>query len=553
MLSQIKLRPRKRNATSKDGRSKCVKKAKINEFSTIELHINMDGIRIYYENAKQFVSRHGDELERYIKKAKKFTNFGRIVLTHGGLHSSGYEMKVAYQLARMILKHFSDSQIWFDTSKTKRGTYPYLFVRVLYDELKSGLHTVFCNYDFIPHLIDCQANVLIKSFIFEAFKSYDDIAAHYFFQLQDLSLNSFIIPEKIDRFRWMFVKYQMSPFTKLKAFGFALDLTLKITEKALDDIYEAVQTMCPNLEALILQSTPARRDAMDRWGARATETKDHTYNNLELVTEMVDKFGLNTVIRSAKNVKRCHVVGYTKIFTNVLRGVEYKQYIDADSHYITFQMENGTLTIQSDVVIAGADLKEASQLDLEQVLGDDQASVRAIYSAKKPVIAAVNGVAYGGGCELALMCDIIVASESARFGQPEVLVGTVPGWGGTQRLTRAVGKSLAMQLLLSGQSISASEAKAVGMISFVVDKEKLLPETIKLAEKIAEQSPKVVRLIKEATNKAFELSLEEGLSFERRMNQAGMGLKDRVEGMMAFVEKRMPKWTKAKIRNVTKY
>ncbi|CAD5234925.1 unnamed protein product [Bursaphelenchus xylophilus] len=228
--------------------------------------------------------------------------------------------------------------------------------------------------------------------------------------------------------------------------------------------------------------------------------------------------------------------GLLRAISDKIREIEADEKIN-----VTVITGNGT------AFSAGADLKEAVKIGMEEVLGEDQPDIRTIYSARKPVIAAVNGVAYGGGCELAMMCDIILASEKARFGQPEVLVGTVPGWGGTQRLTRAVGKSLAMQLVLSGQSIDANEAKAAALVSKVLPHDRLLPEAIKLAEVIAAQSPKVVKIIKESTNKAFELSLEEGLHFERRMNQAGMGLKDRVEGMLAFVEKRRPKWIKSKI------
>ena len=159
---------------------------------------------------------------------------------------------------------------------------------------------------------------------------------------------------------------------------------------------------------------------------------------------------------------------------------------------------------------------------------------------RKPVIAAVRGVALGGGCELAMMCDIVFAADNARFGQPEVKIGAIPGAGGTQRLPRAVGKAKAMDLCLTGRTMDAKEAESCGLVSRVYPPEQVLPKAIEAACTIAEYSLPVVMMLKESVNRAFEGPLNEGLLFERRTLHASFALADQKEGMAAFLEKRAP-------------
>ena len=161
---------------------------------------------------------------------------------------------------------------------------------------------------------------------------------------------------------------------------------------------------------------------------------------------------------------------------------------------------------------------------------------------RKPTIAAVSGYALGGGCEIAMMCDVIIAAENAKFGQPEINLGTIPAAGGTQRLVRSIGKSKAMELVLSGNIISAFEAKEYGLVSSVVPTELLLTKALELANKIATKSLPVLIMAKEAVNRAYELSLEEGMKNERRLFQSTFSLSDRKEGMKAFLEKRKAKF-----------
>ncbi|XP_025945058.1 enoyl-CoA hydratase, mitochondrial [Apteryx rowi] len=193
---------------------------------------------------------------------------------------------------------------------------------------------------------------------------------------------------------------------------------------------------------------------------------------------------------------------------------------------------------------AGADIKEMQNKTFQQCYGGGfLADWDRVSTVRKPVIAAVNGYALGGGCELAMMCDIIYAGEKAQFGQPEILLGTIPGAGGTQRLTRAVGKSLAMEMVLTGDRISAQEAKEAGLVSKIFPVEKLLEAAISCGEKIAGNSKLVTAIAKESVNAAFETTLAEGNRTEKRLFYATFATDDRREGMTAFVEKRKAKFT----------
>ena len=195
------------------------------------------------------------------------------------------------------------------------------------------------------------------------------------------------------------------------------------------------------------------------------------------------------------------------------------------------------------VFAAGADIKQMADATAISMLNIDQFSTwDQIKKNKKPIIAAVSGFALGGGCELAMTCDMIVASETAQFGQPEINIGTMPGAGGTQRLTRAVGKALAMEMVMTGRFINADEAMRAGLINKIVPSEVLLMETVKMAKLIAAKSPIAVRLAKESVNKAFETTLDEGLQFERKNFYLTFASEDQKEGMKAFVEKRTPEF-----------
>ena len=196
------------------------------------------------------------------------------------------------------------------------------------------------------------------------------------------------------------------------------------------------------------------------------------------------------------------------------------------------------------VFAAGADIKtmvNASPTDMLTgsfvEIFDDMGKI------KKPVIAAVAGFALGGGCELALACDMIIAADNAKFGQPEVTIGVIPGAGGTQRLTRAVGKALAMEMVLNNRTLTSDEALSYGLVNRVVPVDQYLAEALKFASEIADRAPLALRLGKEAVNKAFELPLQEGLEAERKAFYFLFSSKDQKEGVQAFVEKRKAQWT----------
>ncbi len=190
---------------------------------------------------------------------------------------------------------------------------------------------------------------------------------------------------------------------------------------------------------------------------------------------------------------------------------------------------------------AGADIKQMANKSAVDMFEIDQFSTwDQIRKTRKPIIAAVSGFALGGGCELAMTCDMIVASESAKFGQPEIKIGVMPGAGGTQRLTKAVGKAKAMEMVLTGSMISAQEALSYHLVNKVVPEEVYLEEATKLALSVAEMSPIAAKLAKESINRSFETHLDEGLHFERKNFYLTFSSDDQKEGMQAFVEKRKP-------------
>lgn len=215
------------------------------------------------------------------------------------------------------------------------------------------------------------------------------------------------------------------------------------------------------------------------------------------------------------------------------------EHMDSDSAIAAI-----VLTGSEKAFAAGADIKEMKDNSYASNLKHNFiAHWNGVAKSRKPLIAAVNGFALGGGNELAMMCDIIYAGDKAKFSQPEIAIGTIPGAGGTQRLTRIIGKSKAMEMVLTGNMISAEEAERSGLVSKVFPADKVVEEAVKLGEKIASHSPLVVAIAKEAVNAAYETTLQQGLLFEKRLFHSTFSLADRKEGMAAFLEKRSPKYT----------
>jgi enoyl-CoA hydratase len=201
------------------------------------------------------------------------------------------------------------------------------------------------------------------------------------------------------------------------------------------------------------------------------------------------------------------------------------------------------VTGSSEVFAAGADIKEMVDREFfDMVQQDFLAPLDAFAAVQKPVVAAVSGYALGGGCELAMMCDFIIATETAKFGQPEINLGVMPGAGGSQRLTRFVGKAKAMEMCLTGRMMDAEEAERSGLVSRIVDVDDLMEETLKVAEKIDSLSRPAVMLTKQAVNRSFETTLAEGILMERRAFQSLFATEDQTEGMTAFAEKRSPQF-----------
>ncbi len=251
-----------------------------------------------------------------------------------------------------------------------------------------------------------------------------------------------------------------------------------------------------------------------------------------ILVEKRDRVGLVTLNRpKALNALCAELVAELE---QALNGLE----ADADVAVIV-------VTGSEKAFAAGADIKEMKDRDFVDVFTSDFITKgwERLSQCRKPTIAAVAGYALGGGCELAMMCDMIIAAETARFGQPEITIGTIPGAGGTQRLTRAVGKAKAMDMVLTGRMMDAAEAERSGLVARVVPAEKLLDEALGIAAKIASFSLPATLMAKESVNRAFETSLAEGLKFERRLFHSTFGTADQKEGMNAFAEKRPARFT----------
>jgi len=228
---------------------------------------------------------------------------------------------------------------------------------------------------------------------------------------------------------------------------------------------------------------------------------------------------------------------------SALNALNAKLIEELSSALDAFEADSGigcmVLTGSEKAFAAGADIKEMQTKSYMDVyLGDFISKWERLGQCRKPVVAAVAGFALGGGCEMAMMCDFIIAAETAKFGQPEIQLGVMPGAGGTQRLARFVGKAKAMEMCLTGRMMDAAEAERCGLVSRVVPADKLIEEAVKTAERIASFSLPVVMMTKESVNRAFETTLTEGIRFERRVFHSMFALDDQKEGMAAFAEKR---------------
>ncbi len=252
------------------------------------------------------------------------------------------------------------------------------------------------------------------------------------------------------------------------------------------------------------------------------------YENI--IVETRGKVGLITLNRpQALNALNSAVLGELLVATRAF---------DADDNIGAI-----VLTGSEKAFAAGADIKEMqTKTYVDVYLGDLFSGWEDFTRTRKPIIAAVAGYALGGGCELAMMCDFIIAGDNAKFGQPEITLGVMPGMGGSQRLTRFVGKSKAMDMCLTGRMMDAEEAERAGLVSRIVPVGELVGEALKAAAKIADFSLPSVIMNKEAINRSYELTLAEGLRFERRVFQSMFALEDQKEGMSAFVEKRKPEF-----------
>jgi enoyl-CoA hydratase len=231
-----------------------------------------------------------------------------------------------------------------------------------------------------------------------------------------------------------------------------------------------------------------------------------------------------------------------------LNALNSQMMIDITSAAAAFDNDSGigaiVITGSAKAFAAGADIKEMSRLTFADVFNSDYfATWGKLAAVRTPTIAAVAGHALGGGCELAMMCDLLIAADTAKFGQPEIKLGVLPGMGGSQRLTRAIGKAKAMDLILTGRTIDAAEAERSGLVSRVVPADDLLNETKAVANTIAKMSLSATRMAKEAVNRAFESTLAEGLLYERRLFHSAFATDDQSEGMAAFIEKRAANFT----------